>query len=49
MGSLQATEALKLILELEQPNGSFLLKYESLKTTFQKFKVPKDPNCSVCS
>ena len=49
MGTLQATEALKLILGLSTANTSFMLKYDSLSTKFQRFNIQKDPLCSVCA
>lgn len=49
MGTLQATEALKLILRLNKADTSFLLTYDSLNTAFQRFSITKDPDCSVCS
>jgi len=49
MGTLQATEALKLILGLNKADTSFLLTYDSLNTAFQRFSITKDPDCSVCS
>lgn len=49
MGTLQATETLKIILNLNQGNNSFLIKYQSLKTEFDSFSIIKDPECPVCS
>lgn len=49
MGTLQATEALKIILELNPPSSSFMMNYQSLRSEFKTFKVRKDPNCLACS
>ncbi|MBV36496.1 MAG: molybdopterin-synthase adenylyltransferase MoeB [Rickettsiales bacterium] len=48
MGTLQATEALKIILDLSYPSSSFMMNYRSLHSEFKTFKVTKDPNCTVC-
>ena len=49
MGTLQATETLKLIIGLSEPATTYLLKYDALKTEFKRFGVSKDPSCSACS
>src|ERR1700704_4086641 len=49
IGVIQATEALKLIAGIGEPLiGRFLL-YDALKMRFRELKVPKDPECPVCS
>ncbi|PXF62753.1 HesA/MoeB/ThiF family protein [Kangiella spongicola] len=48
MGTLQATEVLKIILDLSYPSSSFMMNYQSLHSEFKTFKVKKDPNCTVC-
>ncbi len=48
VGSLEATEALKLILGKGEPLRNQLLIYDALKTTFRKVRVPRNPNCPVC-
>jgi len=48
VGSLQATEVLKLILGKGEPLKNSLLVYDALKTIFRRVKVPKNPNCAVC-
>ncbi|MER3602385.1 MAG: molybdenum cofactor biosynthesis protein MoeB [Nitrososphaerota archaeon] len=48
MGSLQALEAIKLILGKGEPLIGRLLYFDGLKLRFHEFAVPKDPNCPVC-
>ena len=49
IGVIQATEAIKLLTGIGEPLiGRFLL-YDALKMRFREFKVPKDPECPVCS
>ena len=48
IGTLQATEAIKLILGVgESLVGRFLL-FDALKMRFRELKVRKDPDCPVC-
>jgi molybdopterin/thiamine biosynthesis adenylyltransferase/rhodanese-related sulfurtransferase len=48
IGTIQATEALKLILGIgESLIGRFLV-YDALKMRFRELKLPKDPDCPVC-
>ena len=48
VGTLQATEAIKLILGVgESLVGRFLL-FDALKLRFRELKVRKDPDCPVC-
>jgi adenylyltransferase/sulfurtransferase len=49
IGALQAMEVLKLILGKGQPLKNQLLIYNALETNFRKVKVPKNPDCPVCS
>lgn len=49
MGSLQATEALKIILGIGQTLSGRLLVFDALGTKFRTLKLRKDPNCRVCS
>src|SRR4051812_13159839 len=49
VGTLQATEAIKLILGKGEPLVGRLLTYDSLKMKFRDLKLLKDPNCPVCS
>jgi len=48
VGSLQASEALKLILGAGDTLTGRLLLFDALHTTFDEVSVKKDPNCPVC-
>ena len=48
VGSLQALEAIKLILDLGEPLRGRLLAYDALETSFRSFKVRRDPTCPAC-
>ncbi|MBE7636024.1 molybdopterin-synthase adenylyltransferase MoeB [Sneathiella sp. P13V-1] len=48
MGSLQATEILKELLEVGDSMSGQLLIYDALYTDFRKVKVRPDPKCSLC-
>ncbi len=47
-GTLQAHEALKLILGIGEPLIGALLTVDLLAMRFQKPRLPRDPNCPVC-
>ncbi len=49
IGTLQASEVLKLIIGKGEILKGELLIYNALKTSFRKVKVPKNPECPVCS
>lgn len=48
IGTLQATEAIKLILGIGEPMIGRMLLYDALEMSFTKLKVRKNPNCPVC-
>lgn len=48
VGTLQATEVLKLILGKGRPLNGQLLIYEALTSNFRKVKIPKNPKCPIC-
>jgi adenylyltransferase/sulfurtransferase len=48
IGSLQALEAIKLILGRGNPLTGRLLLFDGLGLTFRELKVKKDPGCPVC-
>jgi len=48
IGTLQATEVLKLILGKGRPLKGQLLIYDALGTNFRKVKIPKNPECPIC-
>lgn len=48
IGTLQATEAIKLLTGTGEPLLSRLLHAEMLGTRFREFKLRRDPACPVC-
>ena len=48
IGTIQATEAIKIILKQGEPLIGRILTYDSLRMKFQTFKIQKDPKCPVC-
>lgn len=48
VGSIQAMEAIKLLLGLGEPLIGRLLAYDSLEESFRTFKVRRDPACPAC-
>lgn len=48
IGSLQATEAVKLILGVGRPVIGRLVTWSSLDMEFRTFKVRRDPDCPIC-
>ncbi|MFT5367278.1 MAG: bacteriocin biosynthesis cyclodehydratase domain-containing protein [Candidatus Latescibacterota bacterium] len=48
IGLVQATETVKMILGQGTPLIGKLLMYDALSTSFNTFKVRRDPNCPVC-
>jgi len=48
IGTLQATEAIKLILGIGEPLIGKLLLYNALDMSFDFVKLRKNPNCKVC-
>jgi len=49
IGSIQALEAIKLILDLGDDLSGRLLAYDSLEQSFRTFKMLRDPECPTCS
>lgn len=49
IGSLQAMETIKLLLDLGDPLVGRLLAYDALEESFRTFKVNRDPECATCS
>ncbi|XWX04520.1 molybdopterin-synthase adenylyltransferase MoeB [Aggregatilineales bacterium SYSU G02658] len=49
VGTLQATEAIKLILGIGEPMIGRMLLYDALEMSFNTIKVRKAPDCPVCS
>jgi molybdopterin/thiamine biosynthesis adenylyltransferase/rhodanese-related sulfurtransferase len=48
MGSLQASEALKLLLEIGEPPVGRLVLFDALDTSFHEVRLRRDPDCPVC-
>ncbi len=48
IGSIQAVETIKLLLDLGEPLIGRLLTYDSLDESFRTFKVRRDPSCPAC-
>jgi molybdopterin/thiamine biosynthesis adenylyltransferase/rhodanese-related sulfurtransferase len=48
IGSIQAMEAIKLLLQLGDPLIGRLLAYDALEESFRTFKVNRDPECPAC-
>ena len=48
VGSIQAMEAIKVILDLGEPLIGRLLAYDALEESFRTFKVHRDPECPAC-
>jgi sulfur-carrier protein adenylyltransferase/sulfurtransferase len=48
IGSIQALEAIKLLLDLGDPLIGRLLAYDALEQSFRTFKVRRDPQCPAC-
>ena len=49
IGSIQAMEAIKLLLGLGEPLVGRLLAYDALEESFRTFRVNRDPECAACS
>jgi sulfur-carrier protein adenylyltransferase/sulfurtransferase len=49
IGSIQALEAVKIILGIGDTLAGRLLAYDSLEQSFRTFRVPRDPACPACS
>jgi molybdopterin/thiamine biosynthesis adenylyltransferase len=49
IGSIQAMEAIKLLLGIGEPLVGRLLAYDALEESFRTFKVNRDPECAACS
>ena len=48
IGSIQVTEAIKLLTGIGEPLVGRLMVYDALEMTYRKIKVRKDPNCALC-
>jgi adenylyltransferase/sulfurtransferase len=48
IGLIQATEVIKLLLNLGKPLSGRLLTYDALEMTFRTFKGGRAPDCAAC-
>ncbi len=48
IGTMQATEAIKLIAGIGEPMIGRMLLYDALEMSFTTIKIRKDPHCPVC-
>src|SRR5829696_2257072 len=48
IGTIQATEALKLILGIGDPLIGRFVIYDALRMRFRELKLSRDPECAVC-
>jgi molybdopterin/thiamine biosynthesis adenylyltransferase/rhodanese-related sulfurtransferase len=48
IGSIQALEAIKIVLDLGDTLVGRLLAYDALEQSFRTFKVRRDPKCPAC-
>jgi adenylyltransferase/sulfurtransferase len=48
IGSIQVTEAIKVLTGVGEPLVGSLMVYDALEMAYRKIKVRKDPNCAIC-
>src|ERR687898_684704 len=48
VGSIQVTEAIKLLTGIGEPLLGRLMVYDALEMAYRKIKIRKDPNCAIC-
>ncbi len=48
IGTIQATEALKIILGIGQPLTDRILDFDAQKTAFREIKTKRNPKCPLC-
>jgi sulfur-carrier protein adenylyltransferase/sulfurtransferase len=48
IGSIQVTEAIKLLTGTGEPLVGQLMIYDALEMSYRKIKVRKDPQCAIC-
>ncbi len=48
IGSIQAVEAIKMLLDIGEPLVGRLLAYDALEESFRTFKLHRDPECPAC-
>jgi adenylyltransferase/sulfurtransferase len=48
IGSIQVTEAIKLLIGIGEPLVGSLMVYDALEMAYRKVSVRKDPDCALC-
>lgn len=48
IGSIQATEALKLVLGIGRPLTNRILDFDARRTAFREIRTRRNPNCPLC-
>ncbi len=48
IGSIQVTEAIKVLIGIGEPLVGRLMIYDALEMTYQQIPISKDPECAVC-
>jgi len=48
VGSIQVTEAIKLIVGIGDPLAGRLMIYDALEMSYRSVRVRKDPECAIC-
>ena len=48
IGSIQVTEAIKVLTGIGEPLVGRLMTYDALEMNYRTLKIRKDPNCALC-
>jgi adenylyltransferase/sulfurtransferase len=48
IGSIQVTEAIKVLTGIGEPLVGRLMTYDALEMSYRTLKIRKDPNCALC-
>jgi len=48
MGTLQATEVIKMLLDVGKPLIGRMVLYDALDLSFREVRIPPDPECALC-
>lgn len=48
LGSMQALEAIKIIMQIGQPISGRLMTFDGKTGRWHSFNLPKRPDCAVC-
>lgn len=49
VGTIQATEAIKILLGIGEPLSGTLLTFDTLSMSFRPLRTYQDPDCPICS